>query len=210
MSRPSKKQKTESDSRLEFAKTLHNLIGTQEKFTKSVETLQGFTKDELVNLDLKMSTKRQELRELAESIDIDRKNKRIETDQMLAEYRREGAIKILAENNEVPILRMELERLKNQVETLSKDNKEEIERAVADATTKGKVALKSATHNLEMAHKANVAELNATVNQQVKEIETLHKTLENMKTEIAEQRKLTMQVAQAGAKGSINQQFGKQ
>lgn len=198
-----------TDSRLEFANTLHALMLKQEAFTKSVEALQEFTQEELVKLDLEMQSKKEELKELDDKIKIEKKNKQIETDQLLAEYKYDGACKILEERHEVPIKKNELDSIQKKLDDLSKDRSEEIKRAVDEESRKGKDALKAAISNATLTHKAESAELNATVSQQKKEIENLQATIENMKHEIAEQRKLTMQVAQAGAKGNITQSFGK-
>ena len=56
------------------------------------------------------------------------------------------------------------------------------------------------TKTMELTHKANNAQLLAQVDQQKKEILVLNSTIENLKSELKEQRELTKQVAQASAK----------
>ena len=65
------------------------------------------------------------------------------------------------------------------------------------------------TKTLELTHKANNAQLMAQVEQQKKEIQVLTNTIENLKSELKEQRELTKQVAQASSKSQINQTIGK-
>lgn len=65
------------------------------------------------------------------------------------------------------------------------------------------------TKTMDLTHKATNANLNAQVEQQKREIEVLHNTIENLKSELKEQRELTKQVAQAGAKSQITQTIGK-
>jgi hypothetical protein len=52
--------------------------------------------------------------------------------------------------------------------------------------------------NCTLTHKADSAELKATVKQQKHEIDNFLSTIENLKMELGEQRKLTKDVAQAG------------
>lgn len=61
----------------------------------------------------------------------------------------------------------------------------------------------------DLIHKANNAEIKAQVEQQKREIEVLHNTIDNLKNELAEQRALTKEVAQASSRSQITQKFGK-
>lgn len=62
---------------------------------------------------------------------------------------------------------------------------------------------------MDLTNKASNAQLTAQVDQQLKEIKVLNSTIENLKSELKEQRELTKQVAQASAKSQISQNFGK-
>ena len=57
---------------------------------------------------------------------------------------------------------------------------------------------------LQLTHKAEIAELIAQNKQHIREIEILNSTISNMKSEIAEQRNLTKEVAQAQANANAN------
>ena len=78
-----------------------------------------------------------------------------------------------------------------------------------DEKVKYQNQLKSDTLTMDLTHKANNAKLVAQVEQQQKEIAVLNSTIENLKSEMKEQRELTKQVAQASSKSQINQTIGK-
>ncbi len=69
--------------------------------------------------------------------------------------------------------------------------------------------LKNETTTIELTHKANNAVIQAQVEQQKKEIQVLHQTIDNLKSELKEQRELTKEVAQASSRAQINQTIGK-
>jgi len=69
--------------------------------------------------------------------------------------------------------------------------------------------LKNDTLTMDLTHKATNAAITAQVDQQKREIQVLCNTIENLKSELREQRELTKQVAQASAKSPIQQSFGK-
>ena len=69
--------------------------------------------------------------------------------------------------------------------------------------------LKNDTTTMDLTHKASNAQLVAQADQQKKEIKVLSDTIENLKSELREQRELTKSVAQASAKSQITQTIGK-
>jgi len=69
--------------------------------------------------------------------------------------------------------------------------------------------LKNDTLTMDLTHKASNAQLVAQAEQQKKEIKVLSDTIENLKSELREQRELTKQVAQASSKSQITQTIGK-
>mgnify|MGYP003387107435 CR=1 FL=1 len=68
--------------------------------------------------------------------------------------------------------------------------------------------LKSDTLTMDLTHKASNATLMAQTEQQKKEILVLNDCINNLKSELREQRELTKQVAQASAKSQITQTIG--
>ena len=75
--------------------------------------------------------------------------------------------------------------------------------------TKYQNQLKNDTVTMDLTHKASNAQLVAQAEQQKKEIKVLSDTIENLKSELREQRELTKQVAQASSKSQITQTIGK-
>ena len=60
----------------------------------------------------------------------------------------------------------------------------------------------------ELTFKTQSAEMKAQLEQQKREITTLNQQLDTFKSELAEQRNLTKEIAQASAKAQITQKFG--
>ena len=199
---------SKSNSRLEFAKAINGVTMKQEAFNKAVETLGEFTRDELIKIDLEIEAKKKEFQMLEEQVKNERKNRQIETDQLLKEYKYKGACQILEEQSEVPIKEIDLQNLRTMLGNLQKDRTAEVEKIKEDEQKRSKRAIDAAMSHAKLSHKAETAILTATVDQQKKEINSFEQTLLNLKEEIAAQRELTKQVAQAGRSAPITQSFG--
>lgn len=65
-------------------------------------------------------------------------------------------------------------------------------------------------NNLELKHKANMANVNAQYEQTKNQEKILTSMINSLKNEMHEQRELTKSVAQANNNSAINQSFGKQ
>lgn len=204
---PSNPSKNQSE-RLELAKAISNITAKQESFTKAVETLEKYKNEILVTLDLEIETSKKELEDLKESFKRVQKDGQIDTDQYIREYKYEGAIKILTESCEVPIKEKKLEHLEAEIERLSQDHSEEIEKMRKEERSQSKRSMELVIRNNELTHKAESAELNAEVKQQGNEIINLRSTIENLKMELGEQRKLTKDVAQASRAAPITLSSG--
>lgn len=216
MSKRTKTQATASSSdnsrsnpRLELAKALNTLSDRQDAFTKAISALEQFKKDELVRFDLELDAKQEELKQLEEEFQHKLKNKQIETDQQIAEYKYTAALNILRERNETTIVTTELEKMKEELNHLRSDLSKRITEAVEAERADSKRAISSAISNASLNHKAETAVLTATVDQQKKEIATLQATINNLKEEVAAQRALTKEVAMASKAAPITQQIGK-
>ena len=137
------------------------------------------------------------------------KNKQIETDQLIAEYQYEGALKILKEREEVPISAEEYKRMREELTHLRTDIDKRISDALTSERVESKRGMQAAISNAQLSHKADTAVLTATVDQQKKEIETLQRANDKLNDDIAAQRELTKEVANAGRAAPITQQIGK-
>ena len=135
-------------------------------------------------------------------------------DLQYQKYRRDTAVQILVETDEVPILKSLDEQRTTLVQTLQEelralkaDVSTQISDAVADLRAHN-AALKAAVTEKELEHKASVADLKAEANQASKEVAALQAQINDQRTEIREQRKLTQSVAEASKQGAIQQSFG--
>jgi HAMP domain-containing protein len=209
MKRKSATTTSRENPKLLLAKAISQLSAKQDAFVKAVETMEELKKDEIIKYDLEIEAKQHELDELEEKFKHQIKNKQIETDQLLAEYSYEGALKILKERQEIPIGSDEYQHMKEELNHLKSDIKNQIESAIAIEKVESKRAISAAISNSDLKHKAETAVLTATVDQQKKEIETLQKAIDKLNDEIAAQRELTKSVAQAARAAPITQQIGK-
>lgn len=199
--KPVKETKSE---RLELANAIMGITSAQDKFTKAIEHLENFKSESLNNLDTEINTKKIELSLLKEEFEQENKMGEIRCKQHLAEFEYDGAIEIIEKKEEVAIASDKLQEMEEELETLRQDNKDELEAVKKEEKDKGDKALKSAINNANLVHKAEVAELTASVKQQDKEIVSLQATIENLRHELGQQRKLTKEVAEAGRQAPIN------
>jgi hypothetical protein len=191
-----------SNPRLEFAKSINGLSQKMEAFVKAAENL-GTLKDTLVDLDLQIQSKTEELNRLTEDNEHTKKRLQTETTLYLSEFRYDGAKEILGKRNEVPISTSELEQMKTNLQKLTIDREKEISEIVKKEKQRAEKSIAAATSMQDLRQKALTAELTATTHQQVKEIDNLNQTIDSLKQEIAAQRKLTEAVANAGRQGPI-------
>jgi hypothetical protein len=189
--------------RLQLATAISNITAKQDAFIKAVEAMEYFKGETLTELDLEIASKKIELDNLADDYKKQIKDGQIETDQYLAEHKYDGAVNILKEINEVPIKSSELQKMRDTLTTLSQERDQEITDLKKKERDRGDKAMHAALNNMTLKHKAEIAELTASVNQQKKEIITLEATIKNLQNELAEQRKLTKDVAEAGRQAPI-------
>lgn len=210
MSKKSSTKPTNKKSeRLLLATAITSLTTKQEAFIKAVETMKQLEADTLTNLDLEINTKKLELENLEKDFKRKQKDGQIETDQFLNEYSYEAACKILKEHNEEPINSEKLKTLHNDLDKYKTGHEEELEKLKNKEREKAQKSLKAALTNNELKHKAEVAEMAASVNQQKKEIQSLENTIKNLQNELSQQRQLTKDVAEASRPAPITVQGSK-
>lgn len=193
----------EQNPRLELAKAINGMTQKMEGFNKAAEGLAAFTKDQLVEFDMQIEARKEELKRLSEDYEHSRKRGRTETELFLQEYRYEGAKKILAERGEVPIASSDLEGMRNTLTRLTTEREKEIDEVVKREKQRHDAALSAATSMQTLRHEAATAGLTAVKEQQIREIASLNTTITNLKDEVAQQRKLTEAVANAGRAAPI-------
>jgi hypothetical protein len=197
----------ESD-RLQLAQSINNLVLRGESFVSAMEELNTFSKERLVDLDLKIESKKQEFQDLTTSLENQYKDVEIKIKQNLQENKLVAVKEVLSGLNMMYIETSEHSRMVSELEMLKTTTASQLSAAVDAERASGKAALTQALHNQSLSHKAEIASLTAQVEQQVKEIAVLKDTISNLKHEIAEQRSLTKEVAIASSKSSIQQSFG--
>jgi len=188
---------------------ISNITTKQDSFVKAVETLDKYKTDILQTLDMEIETKKIDLQDMEQEYKHLKKSGQIDTDQFLKEYRYKGALEILEEEGEVSIKEDDLDELKREVESLRQERSEELEKLKKEERGKAKHVLDDALSRAELKHKAEIAELSAEATQQKREIATLQSTIDNLKNELSEQRKLTKDVAQASRAAPITQNMAK-
>lgn len=198
-----KQRANQKSERLELATAISNLTSKQDAFIKAIDILENFKTETLTSLDLQIDAKKLELNALSEDYKHQMRSGEIETDQYLAEYKYNGALEVLKKSDEVPISISELNMTRTELETLRQDRSEELETLKKKERERSAKELNAVLNNSQLKHKAEIAGLTASVDQQKKEISTLEKTIQNLQHELAEQRKLTKDVAEASRQGAI-------
>ena len=194
--------------RLQLAQSINNLVLRGDSFLAAMEELNTFSKERLVDLDLKIESKKQEFQDLTVSLENQFKDVEIKLKQNLQENKLVAVKEVLSSLNMMYIETAEHSRLVTELDTLRTTSSTQLQQAVAAEKASGAAALEQAIHNKELAHKAHIASITAQVEQQVKEIGVLKEMISNFKHEIAEQRSLTKEVANASSKSQIQQSFG--
>lgn len=202
-------KKSASNDRLALAKAIRNMSSKMETFMKSVESMKSYEKEKLETLDMEIAAKNHELSEIDKEATIKKKNLKIETDQWFAEYKYDGAIKYLEEVGEMALKKSKYESMQKELEDLQTNYNQDLTNAIKKEKDHSAKAIKFAEKNSELKFKAETAVIQATIEQQKKEILSLQNTIEGLKTEIAEQRTLTKAVAEASRAAPITQSFAK-
>lgn len=197
---------TAENPRLALAKAINSLSKQMEQFSKATDGLQAFTKDTLVDIDLQIQAKKEDLTRLTEDADHTKKRLKTDTDLFLQEYRYDGAKKILTDRNEIPVPVHDYEQMKATLTRLTAEREKDLEVALKSEKDRSAAAMNAAIQMNKLTHEAHTAKLTATTEQQLKEIESLKQTIANLKEEVGAQRKLTEAVAMAARSAPITLQ----
>jgi electron transfer flavoprotein alpha subunit len=229
---------TSGSDRLQLAQAINNLVFKGSSFVEALNTLTEFTNEKLAELDVEIESKKREYNDLVKSTDseykhkmkylegeyvtrmktleTDFKNGQIETKQKLTEFELKACKEMAGKHAMLLVEKSENDKAvaeKNAILTELKQLKDSFTAKINEHTLLEKKSFEAKLlqekTNADLTHKAHTAELTAQVSQQIKEIAMLNKTIENLKLEVAEQRNLTKEVANAGAKGAITQNYGK-
>ena len=199
----------EKSERLRLAEAINNFTKKQDAFLDAYEELSEYKEDIFKDLDLKIEAKQEELKELTKKYKTRETDLKIECDQNFREYEYQKAKEVLEDRDEMAIEKEELEELRDELQQLKDDYKSDLEEALTEERSKLKKEMEYAINNCSLKHKAEIAETKAIAKQKEGEVFLLQETIENLKGEIKEQRKLTQAVAEASKQGAISQNFSK-
>ena len=195
--------------RLVLAEHISRCTSAMERFIESTQNFQEYKTDVFINFDRQLEAKTQELKDITQQINSDVEDIRIKTKQKLQEFKRDAAIEVLNETNEVPISAEELEEMQTELEELRTKRDETIQDAVNKVRNEEIKSSQNQLNNMKLQHTADIATLKAISEQRIKEVDVLHQTIVDLKHELAEQRELTKSVASSLKSGAITLNAGK-
>lgn len=191
-----------SNTSLALVKALQGVTKSEDNFTKSVEKLNELLTETFSDLETRLKSKQQELQDLQLKFEQEEKNRKIEVDQTIREHGYEAAKEILQDRDEVAVKRVDYEQLREDYAQLRATKEQDIKDAVSTERKRNEQHNTALQKTLELQKQAEVAKVEAQLETQVQHIQVLKDTIENLKSDLNEQRKLTKDVAQASSKAS--------
>jgi len=207
--------KGESD-RLLFAQAINHLASK----SAALHEVQTFDTTRIQQIEMQLEAKKKEFADMTEQLtsQYEQANKQLENEhidakikmnQEIREHGLQAANQLLASMNMTSISTDKLQAMTEELSTIKETSATSLAKAVEQEKQQAKQHLQREVHGIQLEHKANIASLQAQVEQQVKEIRLLNDTIANLQNEIAQQRNLTKEVAQASSKSQISQNFTK-
>jgi len=203
-------------------KEFKELVDKVEKdFKEKNHSLNREHVDKVHVLDREYTDKQKQLsnsyNDMNRDLQNDYKNKQIEVTQKLKEFKLKGCQDIAKEFDMTMLKSEDLKNL-HDVNTKTQRELDELKKKFdsncnairTEEKTKFDTELKRQKLEQELTYKTNTAEMKAQLDQQKREVDMLNKTIESLKGEISEQRQLTIEIAQAGSKAQITQNFKKE
>lgn len=185
-------------------------VKAAESVTEAFADIKTFGADKVAEYETQISAKRKEAEAVSQDLEHQGKKRKLDSDLAFEADEYARAITVLEKKLEVSIKAAELKDLREALGKASILHQADLDKALSDAKKSEIAAVKAATTNQGLVHKAEIAELSAATKQKEAEVEALNRQIKQQQNEIAEQRKVTLGVAEAGRQGSIQQSFGKQ
>lgn len=226
-----KAAKCHDSDRIQLAKALNTLEKTQADFVKAVACIESMKVETVNNYTLQVDDLKRQQEELKNRMEADiklrgdeleltfarrseeikntLKNSQIEVDQTLKEYRRDGAIELLAGFGEVPINEDELAELKESISTLEKQHTSDVSTLKSELEKRMRKKKAIAVNSIQLAHKGEIAQLTPENDMNKRELDNLRQIITDLKLQVREQQQLTRDVAESSRQGAISQSFGK-
>jgi len=227
----SKATKCDDSDRIQLVKALNTLEKTQSDFVKAVACIESMKVETVNNYTLQVDDLKRQQEELKNRVEADiklrgdeleltfsrrseeikntLKNSQIEVDQTLKEYRRDGAIELLAGFGEVPMNEDELAELKESILTLETQHTSDVSTLKSELEKTYAKEKAIAVNSIQLAHKAEIAQLTAENDMNKREMDNLRQIVADLKLQVREQQQLTRDVAESSRQGAISQSFGK-
>ncbi len=211
---------TAGDSdRLQFALAINNLTARSEALVAALQEIQTFDRDRIQTIEMKLEAKKKEYADMTQTLttQYEQAQKQLENEYIDAKIKCNQDIRehgLVAANNLLATMNMtsisvdKLNGMVSELSTIKDAHAATLKKELDDAHHQAKQELSRQISALQLEHKATIASLQAQVEQQVKEIRVLNDTISGLKHELAEQRTLTKEVAQASSKSQISQNFG--
>ena len=213
-----------------LTKKLENAAKVQQEFVDSFSSLKEFSSSSIKEIDVKIKKKDEECYNKLDQMskkyalklynlrseyekkqyDLDKsfQQKRDEMEREFSSYEYEKAVEVIKEKDEISVKKDEFSKLKNELEALTKNQTKREGEIAAEVAGKWKRDMDQALKTKDLEFRATNADMKASIDQMRLQSETLHETIDTLKDEIKEQRKLTKSVADA-AQGAITQNYGK-
>lgn len=190
---------------------------SQQKLKKTYdETKQKIEKDIEVktnNINQKHEDKCRELQKEYEMKEYQFKHNYTKMmDDMEREKEKNGytfALSALKQRNEVPIKSDELAEKNQKLAKIMSEHATEIKKLEETLKARHTKEMAYELEKIKLTNTSNVATITAQNEQKSLQIEVLNETIASLKKELAEQRTLTKQVAEASRQGQIVQNMGK-
>lgn len=193
---------------------------TQKEHDEKFHTLQKEYKEKTHSLQKEYEEKNKTLSnsytDSNRDLQNEYKNKQIEVTQKLREFKLKGCNDVAKEfdmtvmkSEDVKNLNELNARTQKELEELRKKFDTECNKVRGEERGRFESELKRQKTEQELTYKTNTAEMKAQLDQQKREVQLLTNTIETLKAEIAEQRNLTIEIAQANSKGQITQNISK-
>jgi hypothetical protein len=202
---------SKSSDRVVLAKAIDNFSSVYEKLNSALTELKSVSTDKINEYSLMLETKKQDYNDLNIKMERDFKLKQADLDDKLKDINMAACEAFAKKYNYQLILIDDYEKKETEISTLQDKNdelnlkmEEKIDEKIELEKAKLEDSFKQDKLTLQLTHKAEIAELIAQNKQHLREIEILNSTITNMKSEIAEQRSLTREVAQAQANANAN------
>lgn len=181
----------------------------ESEYNDKYKILNSDHTDKTKKLENEYNDKKKNLLNTYEDSQLDMKRKIAEDKSKQCEiYAKELKMKFVREDD-YKYLTEQVQKAQNDYSELKKSFDKQCDVIRTEEFKKYDAQLKNETTTIELTHKANNASTQAQVEQQKKEIQVLHNTIENLKSELKQQRELTKEVAQASSRAQITQTIGK-